>query len=190
MCLRGKRHLTSHALADGLENGVVLDVVGIVGLELGRNTSERALQGLLGGGVNHLGHDTGIIGGPGEEGNLVALTLARGKAVLEVVDGVAGALANSTALGLGLGVDQLLAEVVIVLIGRGLLDDDLLVVVRELVDDVLVLLGELELVVGRYALLRDLRSGGENRVSMRRLAKVVDGASLSCSPPGSSLNER
>jgi hypothetical protein len=48
-----------------------------------------------------------------------------------------------------------------------------------LVDDVLVLL-ELELVEGRYALLRDLHSGEENRVSMRRLAEE-GGASLSCS---------
>lgn len=59
---------------------------------------------------------------------------------------------------LGLGVDELLAERLPVIVGRGVLDDDLLVVIGELVDDVLQLLGELELVVGGDALLRDGRS--------------------------------
>lgn len=45
----------SKTLADGLEDSVVLDVVGVVGLELGGNTSERALQSLLGRGIDHLG---------------------------------------------------------------------------------------------------------------------------------------
>ena len=54
-----------------------------------------------------------------------------------------------------MGVDELLAEVLPVAVARGLVDDDLLVVVRELVDDVLVLLAELQVVVGGDALLRD-----------------------------------
>src|SRR3569833_2384937 len=62
-------------------------------------------------------------------------------------------------LVLGGGRDQLLAEVLPVLIGRGLLDDDLLVVVCQLEDDVLVLLGQLQLIVGRYAVLRNGSSG-------------------------------
>lgn len=46
-------------------------------------------------------------------------------------------------LGLGLGVDQLLTEVVPVLIGGSLLDNNLLVVVTKLVNDVLELFGKL-----------------------------------------------
>jgi hypothetical protein len=57
-----------------------------------------------------------------------------------------------------------LAEVLPVLIGRGLLDHDLLVVVRQLEDDVLVLLVQLQLVVGGYAFLRDGRSVGEDNI--------------------------
>lgn len=50
----------SKTLADGLEDGVVLDVVGVVGLELGGDTSEGALQSLLGRGVDHLGLLRGV----------------------------------------------------------------------------------------------------------------------------------
>ena len=42
-------------LADSLEDGVVLNVVRVVGLQLAGNAGERTLQGLLGGSVNHLG---------------------------------------------------------------------------------------------------------------------------------------
>lgn len=63
--------------------------------------------------------------------------------------------ANTYTLGLGGGVDELAAEVLPVLVVRGLLDDDLTVVVGQLVDNVLVLLVELQVVEGRYALLRD-----------------------------------
>lgn len=59
-------------------------------------------------------------------------------------------------LALRLGVDELLAKVVVLGAAlRGAVDDNLLVVVRELEDDVLVLLVELEVVVGGYALLVD-----------------------------------
>lgn len=82
----------SKTFADGLEDGIVLDVVGVVGLELSGDTSEGALQSLFGRGVDHLGLllgvsrllvvalfscretylNAGIIGRPGNEGNLVA----------------------------------------------------------------------------------------------------------------------
>lgn len=62
------------------------------------------------------------------------------------------------ALALGGSVEKRLTECLPVGIIRGLLDDDLLVVVRELVDDVLVLLVELEVVKGVYAILRYLGS--------------------------------
>lgn len=179
----------SKALADSLDDAVVLNVVRVVGLELSSDAGEGTLQGLLGRSVNHLGLDASIIGGPGNECNLVADTVSRGEAVLEVVDGVAGAFADSTLLkwlaltttgpkvrgetnstGLGGGVDKLLAELLPVLVIRSLLDDDLLVVVAELVDDVLVLLAELQVVVGSDALLGNGRSIKSNKVSRMRIS--------------------
>jgi hypothetical protein len=67
---------------------------------------------------------------------------------------------STYSLALGLGVDELLAEL-LVLGGvlAGAVDDDLLVVVRQLVDDVFVLLVELQVIVGCYALGVDGRSG-------------------------------
>jgi hypothetical protein len=64
-------------------------------------------------------------GAPCEEADLVALSSA-GNLVLEVVDGVAGRVGGKVA-------DEVL---VVLRLGR-LLDDDLLVVVRELEGDVL-----------------------------------------------------
>lgn len=46
---------SSSALADGLDQLLPLDVIGVVGLHLGSETREGTLQGLLGGGVDHLG---------------------------------------------------------------------------------------------------------------------------------------
>ena len=43
------------ALADRLYHRLVLDVIGVIGLQLDGNACEGALQGLLGGGVDHLG---------------------------------------------------------------------------------------------------------------------------------------
>lgn len=64
------------------------------------------------------------------------------------------------------GVDELLTEDLPVALVRGVLDDDLLVVVRELEDDELVLLVELQVIVGRYAVLGNGRSAaGERLVS-------------------------
>lgn len=60
---------------------------------------------------------------------------------------------NTNGAGLGGGVDELAAEVFPVLVVRSLFDDNLLIVVAELVDDVLVLLGQLKVVEGSYALL-------------------------------------
>lgn len=47
--------LTSKTLADGLDDAVVLNVVGVVGLQLVSNTGKSSLERLFGGGVNHLG---------------------------------------------------------------------------------------------------------------------------------------
>lgn len=49
--------LAGHALADLGQNGVVLDVIRVVGLQLDGDAVESALQGVLGGGVHHLGLD-------------------------------------------------------------------------------------------------------------------------------------
>lgn len=80
--------------------------------------------------------------------------------------------------GLGGGVDELVAEDLPVFLGRGVLDDDLRVLVVELVDDELVRLVELEIVVGSNALLRggstekelmlvDVRSLGQHLIVWR-----------------------
>jgi len=58
--------------------------------------------------------------------------------------------------GLGSSIDQLFAEILVLgPILAGAVDNNLLVVIRQLEDDVLVLFGELEVVVGGYALLVD-----------------------------------
>lgn len=43
------------ALGDSRDNIVVLDVVGVVSLDISGETVERALDGFLGGGVHHAG---------------------------------------------------------------------------------------------------------------------------------------
>jgi hypothetical protein len=48
-------NLSSKALADGLDDGVVLNVVRVVGLQLGGNAGEGTLESLLGRSVDHLG---------------------------------------------------------------------------------------------------------------------------------------
>lgn len=72
-------------------------------------------------------------------------------------------------LALRRSVDELLAEDLPVTLVRGFLDDDLLVVVRQLEDDELVLLAELQVIVGSYALLGDGRSAAGRRVSGRQV---------------------
>lgn len=47
--------LSSKTLADGLDDGVPFDVILVVGLELCGDTSEGALESLLGRSVDHLG---------------------------------------------------------------------------------------------------------------------------------------
>jgi hypothetical protein len=155
MCLSNGSNLSSKALADGLDDGIVLNVVRVVGLQLGGNAGEGTLESLLGRSVDHLGLDASVIGRPSNEGDLVSHTIARGEVVLEVVDGVAGTLALAAGLVLGSGVDKLLTEGLPVLVCGCLLNNNLLEVVGELVDDVLVLLAELQVIVGGDALLRD-----------------------------------
>jgi hypothetical protein len=62
---------------------------------------------------------------------------------------------STYSLALVCGADKFLAEDLPVLIGGGLFDHDLAVVVGKLEDDELVLLGKLEVVESVYAVLRD-----------------------------------
>ena len=108
----------------------------------------------------------GIIGHPADEGDLVALALAVGSVVLDVVDGVATANARVALAVVALGVDELLAESLVVVLAGLLLDDNLLVVIGDLVDDPLEALAELELVEGSDAL------GGDGDTGRRVLMAV------------------
>lgn len=137
-------------------------------------------------------------------GAILPRALARGKLVLKVVDGVPGALADSTlrplatapapaasgsatqhlptgtgspgghshGLALRGGIDELLAEGLVVGVVGRLLDDDLLVVVGQLEDDELVLLAELQVIVGGYALLGDGRSAAGGWLAAAWLLRV------------------
>lgn len=89
---------------------------------------------------------SGIVGDPREEADLVALALTG--VVLDVVDGVAATEALFALLVLALGGDELLAEGVVVVVGGGLLNDNLLPVVGDLVDDPLGALAQLQVVEG------------------------------------------
>jgi hypothetical protein len=57
-----------------------------------------------------------IIGHPADEGDLVALALAVGSVVLDVVDSVTAANARVAPAVVALGVDELLAESLVVVL--------------------------------------------------------------------------
>lgn len=129
-------------------------------------------------------------------------TIAGGQAVLKIVDGVSAALSNDTLakvsapfhckreatritthrLVLGGRLDELLSEVVPVLVVGSLLNDNLLEVVRELEDDVLVLLGQLQVIVGSYAFLRNGRSTQAPKL-LAVIPTVNHGSSFVRKPP-------
>lgn len=98
---------------------------------------------------------SGIIGHPADEGDLVALALAAGSVVLDVVDGITATNALDTLAVLALGAEELLAEGLVVVLGRSLFDNDLLPVIGDLEDDPLGALAELEVVEGLDALGSD-----------------------------------
>lgn len=102
-----------------------------------------------------------IIGHPADEADLVALALAVGSIVLDVVDGVTAANARVTLAVVALGADELLAESLVVVLSGLVLDDNLLVVIGDLVDDPLEALTKLELVEDSDALGCDGDTGGE-----------------------------
>lgn len=152
------------ALGDTALDVVPLNVVGIVGLNIGSETVEGALDGLLGGRVHHAGLSAvstsltstsstvythvlrRIIWRPADECDLAPGALARLELVLDIEYSIAAANALLALAVLALRVEQLLAENIKVgFLGR-LLDDNLFPVVADLVDDPLDVLAELELV--------------------------------------------
>ena len=170
----GARRLS--ALGDTRLDVIELDVVSVVGLDVGGETVEGALDSLLGGGVHHAGLCSvseyvaicggskthvlrRIIGGPRDEGNLGACTLTTVKLVLDVENSVTAANALLALAVLALGVEELLAEDRPVSILRCLLNNNLLPVVADLVDDPLNVLAKLELVEGTDALGCDGNTG-------------------------------
>lgn len=101
---------------------------------------------------------SGIVRDPREEADLVALALTG--VVLDIVDGVAATEALVALLVLALGGDELLAEGVVVVVGGGLLNDNLLPVVGDLVDDPLGALAQLQVVEGSDTLGSDGNTEG------------------------------
>jgi hypothetical protein len=164
------------ALGDTALDVVPLDVVSVVGLDVGGETVERALDRLLGGRVHHAGLPLSakgapktssscvwryctyvlrrIIWRPADECDLAPGTLARVELVLDIEHGVATANALLALAVLALRVEELLAEgIEVCFLGR-LLNDNLFPVVADLVDNPFDVLAELELVEGADALRR------------------------------------
>jgi len=152
-----ERRLT--ALGDTALDVLELDVVGVVGLDIGSETVEGALDGFLGGRVHHAGVLRSIVRCPANKGNLAPRALATVKLVLDIEDGIAATDALLATAVLALGVEELLAEdVKVCLLGR-LFDDNLFPVITDLVDYPLDVFAELKLVEGADALGRDGDTG-------------------------------
>lgn len=151
-CRQMEEEMRLTTLGDTALDVLELDVVGIVGLDIGGETVEGALDGFLGGRVHHTGVLCGIVRCPADKGDLAPRALTTVKLVLDIEDGIAATNALLAAAVLALGVEQLLAEhVKVCLLGR-LLDNNLFPVVADLVDYPLDVLAELELVEGADAL--------------------------------------
>jgi len=118
-----------------------------------------------------------IIGGPRDEGDLGACALAVLELVLDVEDTVTAANALLALAVLALGVEELLTEDGPVSLLGGLLDNNLLPVVTDLVDDPLGVLAELELVEGGDALGCDGNTGG---VTLARLGAATRYGGVGC----------
>lgn len=115
--------------ADSLQNRLVSDLREVCTLNVGSNTVQCSSQSILGRGVDHLGSDRCSVWRPGEEDNLGSLTFTSTDLVLKVVNGV-----------LALVLWQLFQEGVVAVIGRGLLNDNLSLLVVQAEDNELVLL--------------------------------------------------
>lgn len=102
--------------------------------------------------------NSSIIRAPSNKGNLASLALPAREIIIKIINRISWTLGHSSRLGLGLGIDELLAEGVPVGFGASIFDDDGLVVVGEGVDDVFDGFAELELVELGDALGCDLDS--------------------------------
>jgi hypothetical protein len=118
-----------------------------------------------------------IIRSPRDEGDLGACALAVVELVLDVEDSVTAANALLALAVLALGVEELLTEDGPVSLLGGLLNNNLLPVVADLVDDPLGVLAELELVEGADALGCD---GNTGRVTLARLGAATRYGGVGC----------
>jgi len=134
------------ALGDARFDILPFDVIGVVGLDIGRKTVQSALDSLLGGGVHHTRILRRIIRAPADKGDLVARTLTRLQLILDVEDGISTTDSLLAASVLALCVQELVTESVVVGVCGGLLNDNLFPVIADLVDDPFDILAELELV--------------------------------------------
>lgn len=125
----------------------------------------------------------GVIWHPGDKGDLAALALTTIGVVLDIEDSVSATHDFLALLVLALGAEKLLAEFGVVWVGRGLLNDNLLPVVGDLVDDPLGRLAELQ-VVERLDTLRCDRDavymllsveGSSSPIAAALLSTVTDG---------------
>jgi len=170
-----KRRRLSACRDTGLDV-VPLEVIGIVGLNIGSEAVEGALDGLLGGRVHHASLKrvsvvkctptaekthvlASIIRGPANEGDFVALALAALQLVLDIEDGIAATNAFVSTPVLALCRKQLLTESAVVGIGRLFFNDNLFPVVADLVDDPFQMFSKLKLVEDGDALGSDGNAG-------------------------------
>ena len=63
-----KRNLLGAASGDLLKNAVIVDLIPVCGLHLLLDAVQLLLDGILGGGVQHLALDRGVIGAPDRGG--------------------------------------------------------------------------------------------------------------------------
>lgn len=96
-------------------------------------------------------HQTRIIRTPRNERNLVPLPLPTRRIILDIIDRIPRPDALLAVLALGSCRQQLLAEGVVIVVGRGLFDDNVLPVVGDFVDDPFDGFAEFQVVKGRDA---------------------------------------
>jgi len=139
--------LVASTAGNTLEDGLVVNLAPVGSLDLSAEANELLADGILGGGVEHLGLHLGGIGAPNVEANLLAKSSLRG-GPLEVKDGI-------TALLLGESLELGNEVVVGGRVGDDLVHNNLGEVAVHLKQDVSVLAAGLELVVGGDDIIGD-----------------------------------
>jgi len=151
----GGTGLALTALRDSADDVVVLDVIGVVGLNVSGETVESTLDGFLGGRVHHTGVLWRIIWGPADKGNLVPGAFRVLQLVLDIEDSIASTNSLLSATILALRVEQLFTECGPVVFFACLFNDNLLPVVADFIDDPFHGFAELEIVEGRNTFWSD-----------------------------------